>query len=146
MAGSPQVPLGNLNRILASVVWPGFTQLNVTSSFLGAEGVSLVFGGEATQFLPVMVGVVPSPEVYQQGTLTINLLKTQFLANAYKAQYELNTLLGNCTIFPDSAALQPYSLINTGLTNVREMRFSGQDPTWVITAVGTYQINSSLFG
>jgi hypothetical protein len=146
VAGSPQVPLGNLNRILASVVWPGFTFLNVTAPFLGADGVSLTFEGEATQMLPVMVGVVPSPEVYQLATLTISLLKTQFLANLYKAQYEANVLLGNCTIYPDSAALQPYTLINTALTNIRELRFSGQDPTWVVTARGTYQINAALYG
>ena len=86
---NPLVAQGTLNRILGSVVWPSFSALNVTSSFLGKQGIRLALEGESTLFIPTMTGAVTSPEPYMMIGLTINLLKTQSLAAQYKSQLKL---------------------------------------------------------
>lgn len=158
MAGNPLVSQGTLNRLSASVSWVSFPNLNVTAPFLNRDGISLALDGDATRFLPAMTGAVTSPEPYQMVTLTINLLKTQFLAPQYKAQMETSTLLGNCTVRPDVpvissilgqvtgiGGLPPYDLVNMAIESVREQRYAGEDAGWTIVTRGYYLINSSLF-
>jgi hypothetical protein len=145
---NPLIALGSLNRLVASVTWPAFPALNVTVSFLNREAIRLALDGEATAMLPALTGMVTSPNPYQGATLTIHLLKTQPLSNLYKQQYELNTLLGDCTVRPDvpvGLGLQPYDLTNMALEGVRELSFAGEDAGWVIMCRGTYLINSSLW-
>jgi hypothetical protein len=149
MAGNPLVSQGTLNRVSASVSWASFPNLNVTSSFLNRDGISLSLDGDATRYLPAMTGAVTSPEPYQMATLTINLLKTQFLAPLYKAQMEDSTLLGNVTVRPDvpvgSGGLPPYDLVNMAIESVREQRYSGEDAGWTVVCRGYYILNNSLF-
>lgn len=142
---NPLVAQGVLNRVLASVIWQGFPQLNVIASFLNREGIRLALDGDATRFLPTMTGAVTSPEPYQMVTLTINLLKTQPLAALYKAQMEDQTVLGDCVVRPDSITLTPYDLVNCALESVREQSYSGEDAGWSVTVRGYYIVNASLF-
>jgi len=146
----PLVPQGNLNRIRASLLWTSFPSLNVVPSYLGAEGISLSFEGEATTRIPTMTGVVNSPEPFQPVSVVVGLLKTQPLSAAYEAQRQLSTLLGDCTLRPDvspaGGGLGPYQLLNMSISNVRELRNNGTDPAYVITFGGYMLINSSLWG
>ncbi len=142
---NPQIPLGTLNRLRASVVWSALAQLNVTASFLAPEGIRLSFGGVATQMLPGMTGAVTSPEPYQLVSMTVHLLKSQNLGALYKAQLETNTLLGDCQVIPDASTLTPYALSNCALANVRELDFSGGSALYAVEISGTYQINSALW-
>lgn len=145
MATNPLVAQGNLNRLRGSVVWPGFPALNVTAPFLGREGISLALEGESTAFLPTMTGAVTSQEVYMMIGLTMHLLKTQALADAYKAQMELNSLLGDGTVRPDAKELSPYAIINCAIQSVRELRFSGDDAGYAVSVRGYYLVNAALF-
>lgn len=143
---SPQVQLGTLNRLIASVTWQNFPLLNVTPAFLNRQAIRLSFEGDATKFLPANTGAVTSPEPYQMVSLTIHLLKTQFLAQLYESQRLLSSLLGNGVVRPDAFTLAPYDLQNCGIMNVRELDFSGEDAGYAVVISGTYQINSSLWG
>lgn len=145
MSFNPLVSVGLINRLFASVIWPAYPQLTVTASFLNKDGIRIAIDGEATRFLPAMVGAVPSPEPYQLVTITINLLKSQPLAALYKAQYESSTLLGSVTIYPDTTTLPPYTFVNTALESVRELNFSGEDAGWVVVARGTYYVNQQIW-
>lgn len=145
MAGNPLVPQGTLNRLRASIVWPNFPGLNVTPSFLGKEGISLSFEGDATTFLETMTGAVTSTEPYQLCTLKVHLLKTQSLSAAYKAQLELSSLLGNCTVRPDSTTLSPYQLSNMGIQTVDQLQFNGSNAGWMVNLKGYYLINSAAW-
>ena len=98
---NPQVIQGTLNRLLASVVYADFPGLNVTSSYLAREAISLGFDGDTSLLIGTLTGAVTSPEPYIYGTATIHLLRTQNLANAYKTQIETNTTLGSVTVYPD---------------------------------------------
>lgn len=147
--GNPLIPQGTLNRLKASIVWPAFPQLNVTASFLGRMGIRLSLDGESTLFIPTMTGAVTSPEPYMMITATVHLLKTQQLANLYKAQMELSALIGDGTIFPDvplgANAISTYSITNCAIQAVREVSFSGDDADWAVSIRGYYLVNSSLW-
>jgi len=145
MASNPLIAQGTLNRLRASVVWTSFPALNVTPPFLGREGIRLALEGESTTFINTMTGAVTSPEPYMAVSLVMNLLKTQALAGAYKAQMEFNALLGDGTVRPDSATLPPYGIINCAIQSVRELNFSGEDAGFAVTVRGYYPVNADLF-
>jgi hypothetical protein len=139
------VDQGTLNRIRASVVWPSYPELNVTSPYLAKEGIRLSLEGNATDYFGTMTGAVPSPAPYQICTLTLALVKSQPLANLYKSQFELDCLLGLCTVRPDSTTLGIYQLNNVVLESVREMSFAGEEAAWIVTTKGYYLTNAFLF-
>lgn len=146
MAGNPLVAQGVINRLRASVVWNAIPDLNVTPSYLGEEGISLRLEGDATTRMNTMTGTVTSPEPYMPATVTIALIRSQFLADLYKQQMETNTLLGDCTIRPDASTLSPYQIYNCSLSSVNELQFNGRNAGWVVTATGFYLLNSVLWG
>lgn len=145
MAANPQVAQGTLNRLRASVVVASNAALNVTAPYLAREGVSLSLEGEATTFINTMTGAVTSPEPYMVASLTISLLKTQSLAGQYKARMEANSPIGDVTIYPDSSALPVYQLTNCAIESVREMKFSGEEASFMVTIKGYYLTNSNLW-
>jgi hypothetical protein len=122
-----------------------FPQLNITSSFLGKEGIRLSLDGESTIYIPTMTGAVTSPEPYQMASVTAHLLKTQNLASVYKGQVESASLIGDLTVVPDASTLPSYPIINCSIASVQELNFSGDDAGWVVMLRGYYLINSSLF-
>jgi hypothetical protein len=142
---NPLVDQGTLNRIRASVTFASNPQLNITSPYLAREGIRLALEGNATDYFGTMTGAVPSPAPYQLCTLTINLIKSQPLSNVYKAQFELNTLVGTASVRPDSTTLGIYDLYNVVLETVREMTFAGEDPIWSVSCRGFYLVNSYMF-
>jgi hypothetical protein len=142
---NPLVDQGQLNRIRASVVFSDHPELNVTSPYLGREGIRLALEGNATDYFGTMTGAVPSPAPYQIITLTISLLKSQPLSNVYKTTIENDTLIGLATVRPDSTALGIYTVNNSVLETVREMTYAGEDPSWVVTIKGYYLVNNFLF-
>ena len=142
---NPQVQQGTLNRLLASVVYADFPQLNVTSSYLAREAISMAFDGDTSLLIGTLTSAVTSPEPYVYGTVTMHLLRTQALGNAYKTQVETNTTLGSVTVYPDSVALSPFQLNNCVLQVVQEMPFDGTQASLIVRLRGVYNINSQLF-
>lgn len=142
---NPNVAQGTLNRLRASVVWPGFPELNVTAPFLGKEGIRLTFEGESTVFIDTMTGAVTSPEPYLKVSLRLNLLKTQQLANLYKAQMELSSLLGDGVVRADALALGNYPIINCAIESTPDLNFAGDDAAYNVNVRGYYNINSALW-
>lgn len=144
MANQFNIP-ANLNRILASVIVPAYPQLSVTAPFLGEEGISLAFEGEAVTFIRTMTSNVTSPEPLQMCTLSINLIKTLPLAQLYESQRQTNAQLGGMTVYTDASTLGPYNLIQCAIQNVRELRLNGRDAGYVVTVMGAYPLNSSMY-
>jgi hypothetical protein len=120
-------------------------QLNFSAGFLGEEGITLAFEGDASAYLPTMTGAVPSPNPYMMANVTARLLKTQALAAIYKIQFELNTTIGDLSIISDAFTLPDYYLANCTLMNVTDLSFNGSTPNFVINVRGTYYVNSSMF-
>lgn len=142
---NPLIPLGSLNRLRGSVVWPSFPSLNVTAPYLGKEGIRLALEGETTTYLPQMTGAVTSPEPYQLISLRITLLKTQGLAALYKAQMEASALLGDGTVRPDASSLPPYEITNCAIESIAELTFNGESADFAVNIRGYYLVNASLW-
>jgi hypothetical protein len=143
--GNPLIDQGTLNRLRGSIVWKNLPKLNVTAPFLGQEGLSLTLEGESTTIIPTMTGVVTSPEPFHLVTVMAHLLRTQNLSDLYKQQQEKTTLLGNCTIRPDSKALSPYLLYNCAIVTVGELNFNGTNPGYGVSFKGYWNINADLW-
>lgn len=139
------VAQGTLNRLRGSVIFNSFPSLNITSPFLGVDGISLTFEGDITQNLPQMTGVVTSPEPYQMFTLTAQLMRTQSLANAFKIQLETLSTIGDFTVRTDSSVLGVYDISNGSIVSVAPIKANGTDASFMITLRGIYYINSTLF-
>lgn len=142
---NPQVPQGTINRLRGSVVITDFPQLNVTAPYLGRAGIVMRFEGPVTARIPTLTGAVNSPEPYQEVSISINLLKTQGLAAQYKNQIELNSVLGDVTVIPDTSTLPSYQLVNCSIESVADLNFAGENPDFPLVIKGFYQINGSLF-
>lgn len=145
MATNPRVPQGTLNRVRGSIIIPNFPTLNVTAPFLGKGAISLNLQGQATQMIQTLTGVVTSPEPYMMVQTTVNLLRTQNLANLYKARMELDTRIGDIQIIPDASTLSNYQILNCSIGAVRELPFTGDDAGYIITIDGYYEVNSDLW-
>lgn len=143
---NPLIAQGVLNRLKASVVIPGFPQLNVTAPYLGQEGIRMALEGDATGRLPQMTGVVNSPEPYMMCTIQIPLLKTQNLSDLFKQQMENDSQLGDFQIRPDVATgLGIYSLTNGAIMSVGELDFGGRSAVFGVSLSAVYLINSNLW-
>lgn len=147
MPGNPLIDQGILNRLRASVVWSDFPQLNVTASYLDKEGIRMALEGKASTQHGTMTGVVQSPEPYLPVTITINLLKTQALGDAYKRQMEASSILGQGTVWPDVTVggLSSYQLQNMSIDSTPELDFSGGSPTYRVMLSGFYVVNNNLW-
>jgi hypothetical protein len=143
---NPQVNPGTLNLLLASVSVPNLTALNVTAPFLTRAGIDVSFNGQSTVMIEAMVGAVTSPMPYMMASVSINLLKTNGIAQAYKNQMELSTLIGPITVRPDvSSGLGPYTFQNCAIEGVSPMTLNGSVASWTVSITGTYYLNSTLF-
>ena len=145
MATSPFVQQGTLNRLRGSVVYASNQTLNVTAPYLAKEGISIAFEGDAGMLIPTLTGGVTSPEPYQIATVTINLIKSQALANVYKEQFESNVNVGDVSVIADTATLSDYELQNCVLKGIRDVVFDGNQAGFVVTLSGIYQVNNQLW-
>jgi len=145
MATNPRVAQGTLNRIRGSIVLPDLPELNVTAPFLGRGGISFALQGESTVMIPTMTGAVTSPEPYMMAAVTINLLKTQALAAAWRTRMELDARIGDISIWPDASDFPQYTISNCAIVSVREMSFAGDDAGYVLVVHGYYDVNSSMW-
>jgi hypothetical protein len=145
MASNPQVVQGTLNRLRGSVVFADYPDLQVTSAYLAKEAISISFDGDTSLLIGTLTGAVTSPEPYTYGTVTIHLLRTQDLANAFKNQIEVNTTMGSVNIIGDSTALDNFQLENCILMSLQEITFDGNQAGLIVRLRGVYNINSNLF-
>lgn len=145
MVALPLTPQGVLNRVRASVVIPINPLLNVSASYLGAEGISATPAGKSVTYIRTLTGAVRSPEPYMMLEMSIHLLRTQTLANLYKTAMETECYLGIITVRPDSSRMLPYVYTNCSITGVEPLRFNGTDAGFSIGIEGVYLSNASLF-
>jgi hypothetical protein len=136
---------GTLNRLRGSVVYGLFPNLNVTASYLAKEAISVSFDGDFAQLLPSLTGGVSSPEPYVFSTVTIHMLRSQSLANAYKIQNEVSSLVGPVSVIGDSSKLNAFAIENTVIQSFQELTFDGNQPGFVVRLRGVYNVNAALY-
>jgi hypothetical protein len=146
-SGNPLIEQGTLARVRASVTWTNFPGLNVTAPYLGKDGINFRLEGQASTQHGTMTGIVQSPEPYLMVSVTIALLKTQALAESYKTQWELNSVLGSGAVWPDVqyGGISSFQLQNMAIQNVGDLIFNGTTPIYGVTCTGFYILNSALW-
>jgi hypothetical protein len=142
---NPTVPQGVLNRVRGSVTIPRNTLLNVSASYLGPDGITFSPTGKSVSYIRTLTGAVRSPEPYMLLEGSIQLLRTQGLANLYKRAMEVDCFLGEITVRLDSTKLEPYTYYNCSITSVAPLKANGTDAGFVIGVEGVYLSNSNLF-
>lgn len=145
MASNPQVPQGNLNRLRQSVVINDNPSLNVTSPYLDVGGITLAFGDAASQRIKTMTGIVTSGEPYQDCVVTVNLVRSQALANAWETQRQTDSAIGDIVVKTDTGTLQSYNLSSATILNVAPLTFNGQSAGYVLTIGAYLPINNDLW-
>lgn len=143
MASNPLIAQGVLNRLRASATFSDHPALNVTAPYLGKGGITVTAEGPATTSLATMTGIVQSPEPFIQVRIHLDLLRSQQLASAYKAQIEANCLLGELTVRPDSTTLGDYQFSNCAIVSGMPNGLAGQDASFPVEITGIYYINNN---
>jgi hypothetical protein len=142
---NPNVPLGSLNKLKASLKFTSNASLNILPSYMSQAGLTIGFEGQATSYSEVYVGVVPSPNPFILVTIRFGVLKTQVLGPLWKAQVESNTLIGDFVLRPDVQGFPSFDFTNGFIMNPDEIAMNGTSAMFGISLRATYQINSSLW-
>lgn len=150
MAGfSPFNPLtfqGQLNRISVHVIVTDFPQLTVTAPFMSKSLASITFEGPWVDQIGTATGLVNSPKPYVMASITVNLLRTQYVSGAWIAQMEDTAVIGDVTIYSDAPqTFPPIELTDCSITEFEPGAFDGTDPTVKATVKGVFVVNNQLW-
>lgn len=142
---NPKIPNGTLNKVRASIKFVDHPELNVSASYLGKQGIIISPQGNMTESLPVMTGVVQSPQPYQIVTAKFQLVRSMPLAAQFKKQWESNTIIGDAMFYSDSTQFGDFEVFNAAITSVMDISSGSDQPGVDITITGTYYINSEMW-
>ena len=145
MATNPMPNLGNLNRVRASVTFPGFTSLNITSSQMGKRFVSVVFDEDFVTQIQQGVGIINSPEPYVMSTITCDIMRTLPLAQAFISQIQDTAVLGTVKVYSDTSAFIPPTIYNASVIKADPNAFDGTQGVLALTIRGIFYPNSNLW-
>lgn len=137
---------GTLNRLRASVVIPAYPTLNVNADYLGPEGVSIDFEGQATDFPATMTGYVNSAAPYLGVMIRIQMLRTQGLAGAWQQQFGTTTVMGRVKVHTDVTitGVSSLSFADCAVRRLPRFDMNGRDPYYPVEIFGAYLINADL--
>ena len=142
---NPKTPQGTLNRLKSAVIIPGIPSLNITSSYMSKQFVSIAFEGAFDNLIATATGGVSSPEPYVFATITVGILRTQALAAQWVTQSETLSDIGDVSIFPDTTTYPEYDLVGCVIQHIEPSAYDGTDPVVRVVIRGTYHINNSLW-
>ncbi len=142
---NPLVSQGTLNRVRCSVIIPDDTALNIDSSYMGKSFATISFDGSFSGQIETGTGVVNSPEPYVMGNVSVGLLRTQALSNAWLAQAKKNTSIGQVIIHSDSAAFPSIPLSTCVIGSIEPGAYDGTDPIVKLTLRGVFHLNEDMW-
>ncbi len=140
-----QIPQGTLNRLINSLNFPDYPQLNVTASFLDKDQSTITFDGIATNQIETASGIVTSPEPYIMVSVRIHVLRSQSLSATWLQFLQNSSLIGGYTLYTDSSVFPSLSIDNGSIKNVEEMLLNGTKADFTLVLGGYYRINNSLW-
>lgn len=145
MATNPNISQGTLNRVRASIIVSAFPSLNILSSYMGKNFVSLHPDGPWVQQIETGTGIVTSPEPYIMFNIAVGILRSQPLADAWLAQAEATVYLGTVTVHSDTSAFPARKFRDVSITHYDPGVFDGADPVVALTLRGKFNINNNLW-
>ena len=146
MSGAQSLPaLGTLNRTLVHLAFSSFPALNIGIANMGKSMAKVSFEGDFAQQAEVAVGVVPSPEPYVMGVITVGVLRTQALGAAWLSQVQSQSVLGTMLAYPDTVAFPPITLSTVVVKMLDPGAYDGTDPVIALTLRGVFYANAALW-
>jgi hypothetical protein len=146
MATNPQIALGTLNRLRTSAVFPGFTSLNITASYMSKKFIHVTLDENPfAEGIETATGIVVSPEPYVLGTVTIGLLRTTGLAAAWLAQAKATSVLGSMEIHSDTSAFPALTIHNAYIKTLDPGPYDGTNPETPLILRGVFYVNNDLW-
>lgn len=145
MAANPMIVQGTLNRVLASVIVPSIPTLNITSSNMGKNLLSMEFDEDFTAQIGTATGVVNSPAPYVMSTVNISLLRSQSLSDSWIAQAISTAIIGQIIIVSDTSTFSKKTLNNTSIIKATPGRMDGTDPIVELHLRGVFYLNNNLW-
>lgn len=142
---NPLVTQGTLNRVRTHVVCSSYPALSATSSYMGKSFAKIEFEGDFSQLIGTGTGAVDSPEPYVFANLTLNLLRTQSLAQAWLTQAQAASLIGDITTYGDASTLDAIALSGCIIRSIDPGAFDGTDPVVRVMLRGLYYINNDMW-
>lgn len=142
---NPLIPQGTLNRVLTSMIVSNFTDLNVTVSNMGKSFARLAFDSNFDEQIETATGIVTSPEPYVMATVTVGILRTQPLAQAWLAQAQVLSDIGPIALHSDTTTFGAIDLADCVIRNVDPGAYDGLDPVTKLTIRGVFYINNNLW-
>lgn len=145
MASNPKIQQGTLNRVRTSVVVPAYTNLNVTAPYMGKQMARFAIEGNIADKIGTATGAVTSEEPYVFGTITISLLRTQALSDAWHQQAQLDADVGDVTLHGDTTTLDPITVNDCVIQSIDTGAMDGTDPIYRVTLRGTWIVNNNMW-
>ena len=145
MATNPNLIPGNINRIRGSVLVPGNSSLNITASYLGAEGIVITPQTNVATVMQGMASIIISEEPYQIVQVRAMVLKSLALSAAYISQIQNSPSIGTITINPDTNVMAPFTLYNAAIVNWQEISLAGRQADFAVVFSGQYNVSNDLW-
>ncbi|MDF7674744.1 hypothetical protein PT277_05330 [Acetobacteraceae bacterium ESL0709] len=145
MGVSPSNPQGMLNRLRGSVIVTSNSALNVTSDYLTPDGIVIEHTSDITDMMETMTGFVGAPHSKQDVIVTINLCRSQSLANEWFRQLGKNTYIGKVRIVSDSSVQDDRTIENCYITKQPKQTLNGGQIKWDIQLKGYEVVNSDIW-
>ncbi|MOA14262.1 hypothetical protein D3C78_1343520 [compost metagenome] len=73
------------------------------------------------------------------------MVRSQGMAQLFKNQIELDTLLGDAKVYSDSSTLGDFSIRSATIRSAGDVSFSGRDPAFLVSVFGIYDVNSAMW-
>ena len=142
---NPNLIPSPLNRVRANVSIPDNANLNVTASYLGADGISVTFQGAIATQRMGLTSTINSEEPYVPTQVRISLVKSLALTGQWMTQIQNAPTLGTLTIQSDTAEFPAITLYNTVITNIADVSMAGKQAEFVITISGYWSVSNDLW-
>ncbi|UMM63160.1 hypothetical protein [Aristophania vespae] len=145
MAANKMNPQGSLNCIRGSIIIDSHSDLNVTSDYLTVEGIQIIPTDEAAKLISTNTGVVVTQAPFLPVTVTLNLVRSQALANNWYKQIKKNCSIGNVRIVNDSPTRDDISLTNCIITTPGLESLATSQVKLSIEIKGKMNINNDIW-
>ena len=134
-----------ISKVRSRVIFldPSEQSLNVYFNDMGEEQVTVSPEGNSVEPLPVSYGVVQSPNVYVQATVTIPISKTRPVYDTYKNRAERNGVINGRVEVTDDAG-KVWKLYNCALQLPKNLTTNGSEPFTVFEIIGSIEVNTDL--
>jgi len=142
---NPNLIPSPLNRVRANVSIPAYPDLNVTASYLGAEGISVSFQGNVATQLMGLTSTINSEEPYVPSQIRISLIKSLALSSQWISQIQNSPSLGTVTVQSDTAQFPAITFYNCVITNIGDVSMAGKQAEFQITVSGYWSVSNDLW-